>query len=235
MGRPPIGKNPMTAAERQRRRRERLARDVVRHDSGLSRRALFDDLKARLRIIQEHAATMSVNVGLYEELNVAAGETNESARAAATSLRRACLLANLIATAATFAIPRRNDDVSFQLYSEPLRDPAFRAHCAERTGLFQRKIDEEAAAFVALFDRSLPLYRAIKPMRDKRLAHISRKSFPTPIIKSVLDLSRNSVEMTCHLSYIFKGSMAIMSTLEHVARMHIRALRRSDQPGRRRR
>lgn len=194
--------------------------------------ALFEDLRDRLRLILKHVETIAVNAGSYHELNLAVGQTTGSANQGAANLRRACLLSNLVAVAAAFAEPNRNTDVSFQLYADPLRNSMFRGECAKCVGLKQSKIDSEASAFVDLLDLSLPNYRAIKPMRDKALAHLSTEEFPVPLVASVLELSRNSIQMAAHLRYIFEGRMLVMSSLEVNAKTYVRALMRSDQPRR---
>ena len=192
----------------------------------------YDDLKARLPVLQKHVESVAINHGSYEELNKAVGQTQGPANQGAANLRQACLLFNLIATATAFAKAKRADDISFRIYQDPLKDRAFLAECCKRAGLNPSALARPAAAFIALLDQSLPVYSLIKPMRDKALAHLSMQAFTTPVIENVTVLSRNSVVITEQLFHIFEGAPLRMSTLAIGAKSQVRALMRSDRPAR---
>jgi hypothetical protein len=190
--------------------------------------AEYDVLKQSLVIVQKRVATVTWNYGLAEELNEVAGWTIPlAARQAAVALRTACQYTNVVSLAALFAELRFPTDVGFRAFEEAFRRAGFIEYCCRRSGRYENLTNEKVAGFLSTYEASLPSYAAIKPVRDKALAHISRTPFGRPTVKHINDLARNSATMTRELIFIFGDLDVDMSTFKTTARMKVRALMRS--------
>lgn len=190
------------------------------------------DLSGTFPILEEHVATIALMIGHFEELNSTAGQKDfaEGARRGAAALRNSTLRGLLVASCASFAVPSREDDISFRRYDAALADIAFVDYCAKSTGRYVGPVRQMALEFRNFFSNALPHYDAVKKMRDKSIAHLSRESFPPPLISDILELGRASVAMAEHLAYVIGAHDLTISTLYGNGKMHVKALRRAERP-----
>lgn len=197
----------------------------------------FKSSKQRLRTCKIYVCRMAINHGLYATLNDAiVKEMPQPAKRAVDQLRNVCLMANLIGVYSLFS-DRQPDDVGFNLFQKQVQQPGFQALIIDKaenwkSGEPLRTINREAAIekiseFLSGYERGVTHCTAIKPMRNKLIAHLSLEEFPRPIIENITDGTKISIALTEAILFLFDGHDLQITTLADSASLGMTALLRT--------